>query len=523
MRRNRQISIKNWLNHKPYNNQKPTDSYFVKLSNKVYKAILSVDNSSKIYEYFDNEQIKHMSCFLVSYFEDLISDSNIWNTFVKKHKELYDKVLPFYEIDEYFENEINYYDVCFLIWYFISCDENLLAPDEYFILEIAGYIMDIFEEEWETAPENTYLKKYYTIENNSADYYEARKLIDNILFNSYLFHPDTGVELFISELEILDDINNQPDEDILYKANLILTENREEKLYKNHTKLLALRGPEWAAELLGKDHKLSKGYINLSQKILGLFFYKGEDENNVFLEHIASSKEFNVTKKSFEKEFNISIDTIVYIGLIKWQDEWWFSGNYFTVPYNSETVSKERNSQDSKRMISSLDSNQEELQKIIDRQLKIFKESNNNETIVFLKANEINNFLTNQINLFNKKLAKSTPKEKFKANIDMSRAGNTIIFFNEKSGIEIAMGVISAFPAKKNPFYNEDDCFEDVVTLFTEKSISPELVRYAIDNFKDKIVYFNTPLGEKVIENLDFILRFYKTDNYYTKPGIAFN
>ena len=54
----------------------------------------------------DKKEIDVLSCFLTSYFEDLISETNIWNSFITTHKRLYNKQLPFYNLDDYFEDEI---------------------------------------------------------------------------------------------------------------------------------------------------------------------------------------------------------------------------------------------------------------------------------------------------------------------------------------------------------------------------------------------------------------------------------
>ncbi|NLN24186.1 MAG: DUF3843 family protein [Bacteroidetes bacterium] len=97
-----------------------------------------------------------MSCFLTSYFEDLISETNIWNSFVRTHQRLYRKQLPFYNLYQYYEEEINPQDISFLIWYFLNTvqEENFITPFNDFIVETAEKIIDVFDKEWEFAPEN---------------------------------------------------------------------------------------------------------------------------------------------------------------------------------------------------------------------------------------------------------------------------------------------------------------------------------------------------------------------------------
>ena len=60
-----------------------------------------------------------------------------------------------------------------------------------------------------------------------------------------------------------------------------------------------------------------------------------------------------------------------------------------------------------------------------------------------------------------------------------------LVFFNEKSGVEIALGINSAFPLSWNPFYNQEESDEEVLYLMTETHLSTELAMYCIDNCTD--------------------------------------
>ena len=92
------IYIQDWIILKPYDKQVVTDSYYLKLANKVKELFIRefADEDNTIDDFFDSDdELTLLSCFLTSYFEDIISETNIWNTFIRKHKELYQKELPF--------------------------------------------------------------------------------------------------------------------------------------------------------------------------------------------------------------------------------------------------------------------------------------------------------------------------------------------------------------------------------------------------------------------------------------------
>ena len=364
MKANERIYIHDWLALKPYRHQTITDSYYLKLSNEVKQTILSEKTAFVFLMYINKKEIDLLSCFLCAWFEDIISQTNIYGSFVNIHKRLYKKQLPFYNLDEYYEGEINPHDVSFLIWYFLNTvqTEKYIAPFNDFIDKTAEKIFAIFDNAWDHAPENMLLKSIYTSNENETDFYTARSLIDTILFETYLFYPDTLFRLNEQEEEIIEGCGD--------KKNLlaILNENRDSSLHDSHTRLLSLKGKEWAAEIIGTEHPQNPDFLIASERIRGYFFYKGQDEFNISLEHIASGKKFKLCKKSFEPFSKLKVaDTIVFIGIVKWRDEWWFSGVYFQNEFNADLVLDEKNSFESRRAVDFLDHKSKETEERDDR------------------------------------------------------------------------------------------------------------------------------------------------------------
>jgi len=524
------IFIQQWLELKPYEKQTTTDGYYLKLSNEIKRAIMNSKNSSVLYIYLDESEINLFACFLTSWFEDLVSGTNIWNTFTKVHKRWYGKPVPFYEAEEYYDEEINLIDVYFLIWYFLNTiqKEKYIAPINDFIFDVSANVMDVFDEAWEYAPENKNLNAFYSIDENEKDFYIARKLIETLLFKTYLFFPDTAVDLNESNIEIVE--SYRTDQNLMAYIN----ENQDAFLHRTHTKLLALTGKEWAAELLGNSHPLSHEFRNMSEKIRSYFLYKGQDSQDVFLEHIATGKKFNLTKKSYDNAKNLKeTDTILFMGIVKWMDEWWFSGINVQSEYKSEVVLHEKKSQESKNQVKFLDYNHKKASGMLDSQKKIFMKINHNEPIVFLETSQMDPFIKDYFYQYNKSILDANPnidKEKqFTGNeenhqgIESPNDSNEgLIFFNPKSGLELAFGFNSAFPATNNPFYKEEDSEDHAMELFFDDSISKELVLYCIENYKDSVKFFQSSRGKIFLDNADFLLRYYKTKNYFSKPAISF-
>lgn len=521
----KRIFLKQWLELKPYNKQTPTDVYYLDLTNQVNKIL---DSYKLVFlnKFLIENETELMACFLVSYFEDIISETNIWNSFSNKHKQLYNNNLPFYHEEEYFENEINEEDVLFLIWYFLNTinEDDFISPSSVILNVIASEIMKLFDSEYEYAPENSTLRLHYQIAKDEADYYKVRKLIENILFHTYLFFPDTAVRLRQNEIEI---IKNKERNNLPY-----LQENRDSILHKANTRLLSLKGKEWAAEILGVEHPVSADLLSMSNKILGYFLYKYQDENNLYIEHIASGKKFKLTKKSIENSEDFTItDTIVFIGIVLWRNEWWFSGIHFQKEYDADFVRNEKNSHKSKMAVNFLDFNDEKTNELLSEQLDSFLSFNKGSILAFMPTKNLKSFSQEFIEYHNDKITKAK-KQKNKAKkpgiehigeIDLEAVTESgLFFFNSKGGGEMAYGINSAFPLKNNPFYLEEDSEEDIMFLLGSEFFSTELAMYCINNFKNDLPFFKKELGQMILENIDFLLRFWKKENYHTIPAISF-
>lgn len=526
------IYIKDWLKLKPYKKQTSTDLFYLRICNDVKKAIISHKEFYWLSDYLYKEEIDLLSCFLTSYLEDLISDTGIWNAFISAHQRFYQKQLPFYDLDEYYDGEINQQDISFLIWYFLNTiqDEKFIPPFKDSIINLSGTIMDIFDKYWETAPENTYLKSLYQIDENEDDFYQARKLIEKVIFQTYLFYPDTFIKLHEQESLIIKEHG--------YHDNILsyLNENRDNNIHSSYTRLLSFRGNEWAAEIIKRNSLPGHELMDLSNKISGYFLYKGQDERNIFIEHIASGKKFDLTKKSFDHSHTlIEQDSILFLGIVRWRKEWWFSGVFFQRPFDAELILSEKNSLSSSRAVHFLDFKEEALQEMIQLQFAAFQEFNNGSQIAFLPSDKIMEFNQNYIEHFNSSL---NPPEnvvkKARQNLndgysdtgmidyDFTELSETgLVFFNPKSGCEFAFAVNSAFPLPANLYFREEDSKEHVIRLLMDESLSTELAYFCIDNCKNKLTFFKNDEGKFFLNDMDFLLRFWKKSNYHTTPTLT--
>lgn len=110
------IYSRDWLAMHPYQSSARTDFYYTTLANKACESISN--RMDGIYEedvlYLSPEERKELSCMLLCYFEDIISQAGMFAALVRIHEEHFGTPLPFFRITEdYVKGEINKEDLRF--------------------------------------------------------------------------------------------------------------------------------------------------------------------------------------------------------------------------------------------------------------------------------------------------------------------------------------------------------------------------------------------------------------------------
>lgn len=529
------ILFKHWMQFHPYDKPQRSDYYYFDLCKKTHKTLIS-NEFEEITKYLSEEEISLFACFLVCYFEDVISETSIWQSFTGQHMKLYQKYLPFYELDEYFHNEINIEDVFFLIWYYLSntfYDEKIFSPNAVYIKRLGLKIYNIFDKEYEYAPENNLLKEFINIPDTEDDYYKVRLKIEWIVLDSYLFHFNRKN----CELEKDNAIDSIDDEDLIRNYESYLHDINDLYIISKTTSLLALRGNEWYANILGENHKLFNDLLNIGNKKTGYFLYLKHDNNYIYLQHLATDKIINITKKSMDYSSDFSEkETMVLISVVKWKNEWWFSGAYTSFDYNADLVLDEKSSIQSRALFD--DENFDQQLENIELQYNAFLKYNNNLPIAFFEnqielesfLNDFMAFYIKSLKLSKKEIANSKRKMKKKGfnktdksdlDLDFNDTGG-LIFFNKKSGIEMVFGYNEIIPAPNNPFYNKNSSPNEITEILVSKEYSSNFVKYIITKYTINDIKFPGESDEKILlNNLDFMLRFWKKDHYHSKPQVT--
>jgi Protein of unknown function (DUF3843) len=156
------ISTKDWLAMKPYGSPViKYDDFYVLQCQKVYQILNEQVAWFQKYG-VSRDQMKQLTCQLVSYFEDFINDIGIWRGYIDYNKELYGYFLPFYDLSDYDETYINIEDSAFLIWHYLvnyTEEQYIINPDHDNIMALSDKLINHFENVIEQAQTILFLKR----------------------------------------------------------------------------------------------------------------------------------------------------------------------------------------------------------------------------------------------------------------------------------------------------------------------------------------------------------------------------
>ncbi len=523
------IYIQDWLEMKPYDKQKPTDLYYLRICNEI-KEGLEEDPylNYTLIELIGKKYVNSFICFIVSYFEDLISESGLWSAFIHAHKKLYGTFLPHYKPEEYYEDEINPEDIYFLTWYFVNSisDETYYGFNDESIFEISEFLFDYLDKYWEEAPENKELKKFYQIDEKEGDnIFRVKEFLLNIFTYSYLFYPDTGREIFNENQKIIKDFEDNEDLDELEKNTQMLvsvSENTDIFVLNKASRLLSLSARDWAAEILGENHPLYNTFLDMSPMVLGIFEYNGKSFNNYFLKHLGTGEEITVLKKKGDLQPELDEKyPYYYLNIIRWNNRWHIIGFPLGLRENeAKDITEGKGEKYYKTAFDFLEKRKKRIASENKRNYKIFLEFNNREPIVFLPADEIDNYVDSFKEFAqNYKQGKVTKNKHF--DFDKNATETGLVFFNPNYGIEAVVNHNAPFAVPHNPYFDEKNAEDDLFSLFSSQFASVELINYCLENSIEKLPFLKKPLWKEILGNADFLMRFWRKELYYPEEKLV--
>ena len=305
-----------WLAIRPYNNPDSVDLYYVGLANKVMGFL----EKSELADYFKDELfIRKASLYLVSWFEDVCSNLGMWALVNKECRVRYGSKLPFYDVSKYYEGEVNPQDLSLLLWHFMQVyneKNTLLNPENPWLLKTALELTDLFDEEYESAPENERLYAFIHNDFIGDNWWECRNLMEWFHMSSYVF---LGAPEAVAEAIADSEYKGMPLPKRMYMA---VTEH----MFNYKHNLLSLNVQQW----LGKITE-NAVFDKIERSKPSMFMYKGQGSATFRLYDMVEGKEYSVDMDSFAEGESpirnyVEDKTLVYTTLVKFNEKYFISG-----------------------------------------------------------------------------------------------------------------------------------------------------------------------------------------------------
>ena len=517
---------KDWVAYHPYSDTTFVDNYYISLCNKVLKIISQSELAAFLK---DAKEEKMLACILTAYFEDVISETRLFSTFTRLHKKMYGKALPFYEItDDYYDDEINLRDIYFLIWYHACVQDKEMVYDPYFendasFNEAVTEIYNLFDSEFEKAPQNEKLQNFLILPVGSSAT-AVREKLTFIAQKSFLWKAvyDMFFEEVLSEYKkndtiVLDDIGQKG----IYDQQIYF-------IFSECLPLLSLRANEYYAAILGEEHAEYQLIKNISKRIFGSFLLLKIENNGYLIEHYASGKKLFLSDEFtvFNNKHLIENESVLSLSLVHWNEDIWHMQGACLVnklhELNAEDIKDHAFEDDKKKDF------------LVNFE-KVFLEQTNGKRLVYMQGRKaFVEFYIKCFREYNKmidpEITDKELEEKYK-NYEENRYNNlpfekdeaVAVFFNPNSGVEIFRErIVACMCDKNNPYYANQEF--DINDLLTIKSLSKEFVYYAIENDIIKLCiqeYANPDMFHLIRENFDFLLRFFRRSDYFSKPSVS--
>lgn len=96
----------------------------------------------------DDQQIKHASINLALFFEDLHSETHLFETFTKLYKEMFSRYVPFYSSEGADSPRARLDAMKFMLWHAIAAERDgmMLNPTNQGLANMAERLLNLWEE-----------------------------------------------------------------------------------------------------------------------------------------------------------------------------------------------------------------------------------------------------------------------------------------------------------------------------------------------------------------------------------------
>lgn len=465
-------------------NQRSASNYYYQ---KLYLRLSGVVRTT-LADQYTPELCETLALTYAHYFEDVISEFGLWMTFTSKHKELYGKYLPFYDVNEkfYYQDEINASDVRFLTWMVFQKLEDNKLVDPYLptILETADNVYSILDEEFEKAPINVDLASRMLDLKKYATYQSIREICIQLASKSYLLSPFTNEQIRMAN-EAVSHLYTDVNETLMsFAINSVVA-------FSEPTGPIPMMPKDWLASMMDKWGLVIPSKIMKGVEILPYALYQltGYNQDYVFVNSI-DGKEYKINRSSF---MNITESSFINKGLqcalVKYNGQWYTNGVTSWMP---DTTTFEKFKEESEATAKA----NKDLYK------RILKANKKYPLLYFKDGKECLEWWQTNISIEDEQVNET----------ELADKTFIAIFADEEEGISVVPGAAQYIKDKKNPYFNASLTGGLDVTVLSPAA-SDKMIYHCIEKKMLPGIGISSIAGEEkgkqlVQENLKFIAHF---------------
>lgn len=505
------------LSH-PNEKSYPTDRYYLNLANKLHDCFYSMKIGDSL---LTDDVIRQAAIILTNYMEDIIADSGLWHTFSDMCQKLYGYPVPlFHYEEEYYADEPSLNAIRFLLWSMISnVSDNVINADASSIEKMACAAYDILESAFDEAPINEQLVTDIEamLQSAAEGFNQMRKVLTWLYMNCYLTTNGHNKELYSSQIEDFVNLVTNPEHQFNTSPSMAMFYANTRCIFFYKTGPLALYPKDYLAAMMRTKGMTSEAadidrievmdfgtykYEPIKTSF-GLFENEPEDEwlkltNTTGKKIDILAKETNLSKEILNRHEGFIATSFVY-----YQSEWHLNGIIFPL----EDVAKKW-----KELCEHDTNNLKPGTRTLSAEMML-KRTGGQQIAYFADLEEMKDFLESKLRF---------PRHML-GFVDEQGGELPTVFIDTKETkgcLQFFFGYSPCIADPGNPFYDKETARKEVIDLLWDaKSVTTNAVKYLLkhnflpDLYNDHI-FSKSCTPEEKDKDIDFLLRFYRRENY---------
>jgi hypothetical protein len=441
-----------------------------------------------------------------AYFEDVISNIGLFAAIRNMHQKLCKRKLPFFTFnkDDYFDDEINWQDIQFLLWCIIQdnfegkIDENecrFINPENPMLAILTERIMDILDNEYETAPENEKLYNYLHT-SQFDDFFQFRELLRWLHYDSYLSmqYPKKNLQ---NEKQ---SARRQKDKWYSNNSNVLFYGIETTRIFQNTCSPLSVHAAELMAEITSNP-QLKEILNRLEFKKLNTYKIIDCREGIVKISPIENDNEIlNLDRCSFDENVELEKIEALTTSLVHFNGLWQTNG-FVALGDLPEEKPQTKKTAESER-INSKDH-------ILFTYKEIMKYTQNKTLAYFANYDDY-------IGFWKKVFPDTANFDEFEKDNFLKNETNILLFADPKNRIMLFPGIAAWIKSPDNKLYNKEEASKSAISILIGNTYTPlSLISHLIENDMLPDAIINSLQGpergrELVRDNQWFIVRFFQ-------------